>query len=146
MVELTFREPSFSPRTVEEAQFLEDHRKMREAQKRGEWLPEGWAWVEDDHPRIPSDGFGAWDEQHNILVYVAPPVWACPYCGADRLTGGPCAGDYMDAGARGEALDTWRHERATRTVLRVHGYGAGKVIFDMVWNRFVQRLLSSDQH
>lgn len=62
----------FSPSTLEDAQFLEDQRKLREAKASGDWLPEGWVWVRaDEYNSLPEGVDAAWHEQSNTYVYPA---------------------------------------------------------------------------
>ena len=140
MVDFHFRPVGIIPRTVEEAEYVMGQAEVQRAQERGEWLPEGWEWVDDTHERVPRDSLGAWDREHDVVVFVIPPPWSCPYCGeTDRLMGSCTTVDFMPEGARGEMLAEWRGRQRRGAVLGVHGVGAPKVVFDMVWNRWCLR-------
>lgn len=112
---------------------------LDEAQARGEWLPEGWEWVDDSHERVGRDSFGAWDRKHNILVYLSLPEWRCPYCAGDRWTGSPCSGDFLDEDARKKMHWEWVLKQRDTTTVKIHGYAAPKNVIDMVWNRYMHQ-------
>ena len=142
MTELTYRPPSIIPSTLEEAQMVAEWGEHERAMARGDWLPEGWEWVDEhSHDRIPRDSVGAWDRKHNILVWVRPPEWTCWGCGTtDRLSSTCTATDFLEMESQQEIYREWAGKVVQDAILKVHGVGARKIIFDMVWNRYWHKL------
>lgn len=149
MVEVPFKPASFSPRTLEDAQFLAEQGERERARAIGDWLPEGWEQVDEwRHSRLGRGSVGAFDQEHNILVYVVPPEWTCPYCGTTDRLASPCtSSDFLDDETRADMLLKWKIKQRDGAVLKVRGHGvpgAPKVIFDMVWNRWVTLMERQD--
>lgn len=143
MVNLPFQPPNIRPRTLEEAQWVQERAERERAMERGDWLPDGWTWVDDLHHRVPRDSVGAWAEQPNILVWVRPPEWTCWKCGTKDRLDSPClATDFLGLEDQREKYNEWVWAQLEGAILQVHGVGAPKVIFDMVWNRWVHRLMA----
>jgi len=120
----------------------DEWREKREAMERGDWLPEGWAFVDDSHDRVPRDSLGAWDEKHNILVWVRPPPWTCWGCGTSKRMSSCGCVDFLDEATQAEMRDKWCHAQRDGAIMKVHGVGAPKVVFDMVWTRWLKKLWS----
>lgn len=104
-------------------------------------LPTGWAWVDENHHRVPRDSVGAWDEKHNILVYVEPPPWTCPWCGTkERMSSSCMHADFLGESDRRAIYDKWVKKTVEQSIMKMHGYGAPKAIFDLVWDHYLETL------